>query len=105
MEAALKNFSEMPGGNKVVCLGDMAELGDESDREHERIVQILRSSHYQTLFLVGANFGKHIDGLNCMHFNSSSDAAAWLKEHVIINSTVLIKGSRSSKMELLLESL
>ena len=105
MEAALKNFNDMPGENKVVCLGDMAELGDESDREHERIVQMLRSSHYQTLLLVGANFGKHIDGLNCMHFNSSAAAATWLKVHAVNNSTILIKGSRSSKMELLLESL
>ena len=104
MEAALKNFSSMTGKNKIVCLGDMAELGDATDAEHERIVRILATENFSDVILVGKNFGKYSAQLSCHHFSDSGEAANWLKEQSIADSTVLIKGSRSSRMEKLLEA-
>ncbi len=105
MEAALKNFSAMEFGKKIICLGDMAELGDESRTEHQRIIRLVASMNYSELFLVGKNFGEFREGLPCHHFLNSEEAAHWLKVHQPADSLILIKGSRSSKMEKMLESL
>ena len=37
MDLAIKNFAEQPLKNKVLILGDMFELGDYSEKEHEQI--------------------------------------------------------------------
>lgn len=103
MEAAIRNFNAMSGSNKVVCIGDMAELGEESEHEHERIVQLLAAETYTNALLVGKNFGRFAKLLNCIHFDDSEKAAAWVKEHPLHDSLVLIKGSRSTKMERILE--
>lgn len=105
MEAALKNFNALPNKKKMVCLGDMAELGDATDAEHERIVKLLSAGSYETVVLVGKNFGKYRDQLRCHHFENSLLAAEWLKTQAINNTAILIKGSRSSKMEKLLDAL
>lgn len=105
MEAALRNFDKAEAEHKVICIGDMAELGAESDKEHERITHLLKSIRHDQLILVGKNFGKFASQLPCLHFTDSQAAAAYVKEHPFDNSYILIKGSRSSKMEKVLEVL
>ena len=105
MEAALKNFSLMEGQNKIVFLGEMAELGNESEREHLQIAELLGSMKFKKVILVGDNFAKRPAVLPAEYFSSSSEAANWAKSQNISDATILIKGSRSSKMEVVLESL
>ncbi len=105
MEAALNNFNATTGNRKVICMGDMAELGDESDAEHERIVRLIARGSYHSVVLVGKNFGKYLSLLNAVHFEDSVKAAEWVKVHPWTDATVLIKGSRSTKMERILEAL
>jgi UDP-N-acetylmuramoyl-tripeptide--D-alanyl-D-alanine ligase len=105
MEAALKNFQKIPAENKIVFLGDMAELGEESDEEHKRILSVLNNGNYSKIVLVGKNFGKWMNGVKGINFEDSEKAAAWIKEHLPEHSHILIKGSRSTRMERLLEAL
>ncbi|MFM2207348.1 MAG: hypothetical protein RL213_1323 [Bacteroidota bacterium] len=105
MEAALRNFSAMEGKSKVVCIGDMAELGEESDREHGRIAELIGAGGFETVVLVGKNFGKYAGGMRCFHFEDSQKAADWVRSHPFRNATVLIKGSRSTRMERILEAM
>lgn len=105
MEAAIRNFSEMKGEKKIACIGDMAELGPETDPEHERIVRLLGENSFSKILLVGKNFGKFKDMIPCHHFDDSSQATAWMNENKPENALLLIKGSRSTRMERLLESL
>lgn len=97
MRAAIENFGKLKENNKVIILGAMAELGTESINEHIAIVELLQKYQWDSVVLVGGDF------LKCEHdYNSlaSADAAkAWFKENKIENSYVLIKGSRSMKME------
>lgn len=102
MEAALRNFEKMHSDSKVICIGDMAELGEESAAEHKRIIEQLKKMNYKLLVLVGKNFGAFASEIKSMHFENSSLAAEYFKKNLPDNSLVLIKGSRSSKMELLL---
>jgi UDP-N-acetylmuramoyl-tripeptide--D-alanyl-D-alanine ligase len=105
MEAALNNFEKIPEKRKIVFLGDMAELGEESIEEHKRISEMLPGRNYEKIILVGKNFGEFAGYVNGMHFDDSVKASEWLKKHPLENSLILIKGSRSTKMEVLLQSL
>ena len=60
MQAAIQNFSQLPDLNKCLILGDMFELGGESDKEHQQIIEQI-SSHsksFHSVILVGPNFCK-----------------------------------------------
>lgn len=103
MEAALKNFSAMSGPRKTVCIGDMAELGEESEREHERIAKLVATCGFDQVLLVGRQFGKFASRMACIHFDDSEKAAEWVSAHPFQGATVLIKGSRSARMERILE--
>ncbi|MFN8165941.1 MAG: UDP-N-acetylmuramoyl-tripeptide--D-alanyl-D-alanine ligase [Bacteroidia bacterium] len=104
MEAALKNFSKMPATKRIICIGDMAELGEESKPEHEKIIAQLKGMNFDLLILVGKNFGEFASEITCKHFADSAQASHWLKEFHPVDSLLLIKGSRSSKMELLVDA-
>jgi UDP-N-acetylmuramoyl-tripeptide--D-alanyl-D-alanine ligase len=105
MEAALKNFSLMEGKHKIVFLGEMAELGNESEQEHRHIADLLKSADFEKIILVGKIFSTLSLSLSANYFNSSEEAAGWTKDQKITGATILIKGSRSSKMEAVLASI
>jgi UDP-N-acetylmuramoyl-tripeptide--D-alanyl-D-alanine ligase len=105
MEAALNNFNKISAANKIVFIGDMAELGSESDEEHKHILSLLSENKYSKIILVGKNFGRFFSPGKGFHFDDSEKAAAWLKQHLPENTFILIKGSRSTKMEKILDAL
>ena len=65
MQAAIQNFSQLPDLNKCLILGDMFELGDESDKEHQQIIEqiISHSKSFHSVLLVGPNFCKALQTL------------------------------------------
>jgi UDP-N-acetylmuramoyl-tripeptide--D-alanyl-D-alanine ligase len=104
MRAALLNFGEMDVENKVVILGDMLELGDQSDEEHQNIVQLIGQFAFEKVILVGPQFKK------TQHNFESYENIADLKNntallHGLKNCYVLIKGSRGIQLEQLLSAL
>jgi UDP-N-acetylmuramoyl-tripeptide--D-alanyl-D-alanine ligase len=101
MKAAIENFANMKGENKIVMLGAMAELGEESQAEHRNIISLLQKYHWDFVSLVGGDFLK-IDH-PYQQFENSSEAAQWFKSQEFANKHILIKGSRSMKMEKILE--
>ena len=104
MEAALINFKKMNAAYKMVFLGDMAELGDETLEEHKLILSMLEESGYDKVILVGKNFVELSDGLNALIFEDSKLAATWLKENPVNNFYILIKGSRTTQMEKIMDA-
>jgi len=101
MKAAVENFASMPGNKKVLMLGGMMELGNESIQEHENLVRLIDQHQWQHVVLVGNDYKNLPD--NFIHFNNASEAKAWYKEQQFTNAQVLIKGSRSMQMEKVLE--
>ena len=101
MAAALTNFSFFEDAHKIVILGDMRELGAESLEEHRRIVEQLQSMDLERIWLVGAEFGKACSSA-CPSpirlFKDVEEVKAALKEKPVANSTILIKGSNSTKL-------
>jgi UDP-N-acetylmuramoyl-tripeptide--D-alanyl-D-alanine ligase len=105
MQVALDNFNKSFEGYKIIALGEMLELGVESESEHQRIGNLIQQVNPQLIILVGKNFKSVATTLNANFFETSDEASEWLKIHLPTNFTILIKGSRGSRMEKLLEAI
>lgn len=97
MSAALTNFSFFDGEHKMVILGDMRELGEESLEEHKRIVKQLQEMELERIWLVGEEFSKVAEeGMRV--FKDVEEVKEALRTEPISDSTILIKGSNSTKL-------
>lgn len=101
MRAAIINFAKMEGTDKVLILGAMMELGNESETEHQLIVNLINEYEWKAVALVGDNF-KQAAG-NYLSFENSSVAKGWLDQQHFRNTNILVKGSRATRMEAVLE--
>ena len=102
MAAALDNFALLQADCKVVMLGDMRELGEDSVKEHVKILDKLSACGLTHACLVGEEFRKALDEAGTpafvKWFATSDDLAAALTELPLTGATVLVKGSNSMKM-------
>jgi len=108
MEAALANFAAIKAGKKALMLGDMLELGEDSTGEHIGVLKKAFAAGADLICLVGDEFGKAIEEVGnggICHFRTSAELSGWLDAHKIAGYTVLIKGSRGTKMEKVIEKL
>ncbi|MFT3979921.1 MAG: UDP-N-acetylmuramoyl-tripeptide--D-alanyl-D-alanine ligase [Ferruginibacter sp.] len=101
MKAAISNFANMEGSNKVLILGGMMELGAESIAEHNAVVRLISSHPWEKVVLVGKDYINLPD--NFIHFFTSAEAKEWYRQQDFNDSLLLIKGSRSMQMEKVLE--
>jgi UDP-N-acetylmuramoyl-tripeptide--D-alanyl-D-alanine ligase len=99
MQAALKNFSLMPGKSKSVILGDMLELGSYSGFEHQKIVDILSTQEYDNVFLIGPLFYDTVSPAGYFRFKEVDELINWLHKKPIKDGFILLKGSRGLKLE------
>jgi UDP-N-acetylmuramoyl-tripeptide--D-alanyl-D-alanine ligase len=104
MKAAIENFAKYAGDNKLLLLGDMFELGEFSRQEHEKIIALLMEKKMDKVFLVGNEF-MQVEAGNFQKFKTTAECLGYLKELGVSGSTILIKGSRSMRMESLLDVL
>lgn len=103
MAAAIQNFQRADYPNKIVMLGAMKELGEESLQEHQRIIDLLKQSNWNHVVLVGGDFETiHQD---YQFVENSTMARDWFESLTLENTAVLIKGSRAFKMETVIESI
>jgi UDP-N-acetylmuramoyl-tripeptide--D-alanyl-D-alanine ligase len=104
MRAALTNFTKQEAKHKVVILGDMLELGEETQKEHEELGRWLLQQNYDKVVLCGKNM-QYAAALSTA-FNYYADPELLLKEFdwdQIKNAQVFIKGSRGMKLERVLD--
>ena len=117
MAAALDSFQLAEANSKLLILGDMLELGKESQFEHMSIVARLKemypvgifaklkNRYFEDVILVGPEFlGVAKDsGFRC--FEKNTEALEYLKENPVKGKLILLKGSRGIALEVLLERL
>ena len=109
MAAALDNFARMQADCKVALLGDMRELGEDSVKEHVRILKKLDECGLTHACLVGDEFRKALEEAGTPDyvkwFATSDNLAAALAERPLSGATVLVKGSNSIRMGKVLPTL
>jgi UDP-N-acetylmuramoyl-tripeptide--D-alanyl-D-alanine ligase len=103
MKLAIENFIRFPVTDKVLLLGAMAELGASGIEEHENIIHQIGSNKWKEVVLVGGDFQKIKHPYR--GFANSKEAGKWLASHSFQDTAFLVKGSRSMRMELAVESL
>jgi UDP-N-acetylmuramoyl-tripeptide--D-alanyl-D-alanine ligase len=103
MTAAIQNLMRQSHPRKCVMLGGMMELGVDSLAEHAALVSLLQTKEWVEVCLVGGDFLK-IDH-PFKSFPDAKTAAAWYQAHPVKDALILVKGSRSMRMELLAEVL
>ncbi len=102
MDAALNYFAKLNKNNKVIILGDMLELGNESEKEHLKIIDKLKNENDVAIFLIGTEFSKFKNN-NFKTFSTNIEAFQFFQINKIVNSYIMIKGSRGIKLESLIE--
>jgi UDP-N-acetylmuramoyl-tripeptide--D-alanyl-D-alanine ligase len=101
MEASIQNFINLETDKqKVVILGDMFELGEVTEAEHEALGELVKKGRFSSVVL----FGKHISAAlkhlpQAYYFNEKFSLHLWLNDKKFTNSVFLIKGSRGVKLE------
>ncbi|MCR5017969.1 MAG: UDP-N-acetylmuramoyl-tripeptide--D-alanyl-D-alanine ligase [Bacteroidales bacterium] len=123
MAVALDNLAAM-SGPRAALLGEMRELGADSVAEHAAVVRRLMGMGLERVCLVGPEFQKALSVISSeaetracerwpqpkshdtlLIFDSSDALAAWLAQHPLTGCTVLVKGSRGTRMEKVLPAL
>lgn len=118
MSASINNFAKLDLPNKSLILGDMLELGTDSLEEHCSIIKLALTVGAESVYLVGGEFSKAYnsmsanDAIACEKafsriklFNKVDELVNYFNENRVINSTILIKGSRGIRLEKSLEVL
>ena len=98
MQAAINAFK-----GDTYILGAMRELGEYSHLEHQNIVNMLAERKADMVYLVGAEYMQTTSPYPV--FESVEMLHQYLEEHPLTGKNILLKGSRSTQMEKLLDIL
>ena len=95
MQAAINAFQ-----GDTYILGAMRELGDYTHLEHQNVVNMLAERKADLVYLVGEEY--RLTTSPYPIFDTVDELRVYLEEHPLRDRYILLKGSRSTKMETLL---
>ena len=82
--------------NKMAILGDMRELGEVSDEEHQKVVDTMKANGMDNVWLVGEEFGK--TRCDFRKFKNVEEVKAAIAANQPHDCYILIKGSNGIKL-------
>jgi UDP-N-acetylmuramoyl-tripeptide--D-alanyl-D-alanine ligase len=100
MKAMINSFANQQYKNKLCILGDMLELGRESEKEHLDIIKLTNQLELDCIFV-----GEIFNSLTENGFKTRNELAKNIQEKNIHKKTILLKGSRGIGLEQLIENL
>lgn len=107
--AALGMLESMPhSGQRIVCLGDMLEMGVHAEAAHLRLADAVIQVHPDLAIMVGPHMGGlgrvlERAGVPVWHFTDACAAGESIVSELRAGDTVLVKGSRGMRMERITE--
>lgn len=103
MKLAIESFCKTSYTNKMIIVGDMFELGNDSIHYHQEIINYLEKINDSTIYIVGEYFcnTKHSDKIKS--FSSKKELINNLSKTNVSNYSILIKGSRGMQLEKIIE--
>jgi UDP-N-acetylmuramoyl-tripeptide--D-alanyl-D-alanine ligase len=100
MAAAIINFDHLRANKKMVILGDMLELGAQSQEEHRQLGLLLSHCNFDKILLAGPAMQAALAQLpQAYYFPDKFGLHNWLQDHQPTHYHVLIKGSRGMSLE------
>ena len=99
MEMAISSFAALKAERKMVVLGDMLELGSESQSGHAAVIAQLRNLGNAEIVLIGPRFREVAGDIRARLFGSSDEMREWLAANSPEGYTILVKGSRGMALE------
>lgn len=103
MDLAISSFENINTTNKMIIAGDMFELGQESNKYHQQIINYLEKSTNTLTYVVGVNFCKTNHSKKIKSFPSTKELINNISKLNISNYSILIKGSRTMQLEKIVE--
>lgn len=112
-EAALEVLGNIKAGRKIAALGDMLELGEETEKSHQGIGRKFLEIKGDVFFTIGERMKFAAEELkrhnfsekNIFHFDNPMDAGKKLQEIMKEGDLVLVKGSQGMRMEKVVEEI
>lgn len=106
MRAAIDVLAACPAP-RILVVGDMGELGSDATQLHREIGAYARAAGIDALYASGPLSLATAEGFGAgaQHFTDCAALAAALRQVLTVESTVLVKGSRSARMERVVEAL
>jgi len=104
MSSALSSFQKLKAANKMLILGEMLEMGEESKEEHKKLLLKARDSGAEAILVIGKEFESFQTQFpNIIFFNCKDELKKHLSQQDKTIDAILIKGSRGNKLEELLD--
>ncbi len=103
MSLALESFKKTNYKNKMIILGDMFELGKDSNHYHQEITNSLEKINDSTIYIVGEYFCNTNHSDRIRSFSSTKELINNLSKTNVSNYSILIKGSRGMQLEKIIE--
>lgn len=104
MSHAIKNFRNISSENTLLILGDMRELGKDSEKEHQVIISLIKELEFKNVILVGEEF-KKTAGTDFTTFTNVEELLAYINDNDISGKKILIKGSNGIHLEKIVNAL
>jgi len=104
MRKVIDSFKNFPQKRKIICLGDMAELGKYNTKKHLEIFNLARKSNFVLNIFIGSNFyqiKKNNATKNFIFLKTTDDFIKFIKgnKQAFSKSLILLKASRSMSLE------
>jgi UDP-N-acetylmuramoyl-tripeptide--D-alanyl-D-alanine ligase len=99
MRAAIDEFLLLNDHNKMMILGEMREMGDSAQEEHEALIRYLKDRKIQRVMCVGRSFELILSGTGYLYFATVEELLTHLTAHPVKDHFILVKGSRANKLE------
>ena len=103
MQLAIRSFAELEVEKKMLVLGDMLELGETSQKEHQTVVRLIEQLEFETVFLIGPEFCATNNKF--VTFNDIDEFSEHIKILAPKGCNILMKGSRGIGIEKSLDAL
>ncbi len=104
MAAAVQNFAKINAEKKMLILGDMFEMGEESMREHTAMIDLVHQLKFEHVIFVGKDFYA-CKKYEFEFFETTDEAKNYLQKLKPQHTHILVKGSRGMKLETLADAL
>ena len=101
MRSSLDVLSAYKNNRKIAILGDMYELGDESEKSHFEVGKYAKDK-VDTLIVIGKYIKNFKDGFNndnIIMYNTKEECIKELENIIKLDDVVLVKASRGVKLE------